>query len=130
MKYPITPESLAKFYKVKVNLSDKVVRNFREGLPTNKPKPKSIPKFKYDIDVIDSNGMIPMVIIERPNMADQALEAMKKSVNGSASRKKVAAKPKHPNKKSTGTMQKKPKPKQKPSRPQFVLPKTEYSKKK
>lgn len=128
MKYPIGPESLAKFYKVKVNLSDKVVREFRHKYPQSVPKP---PQVIYDINVINSNGMIPLVIIERPNAADRALEALKRGhMNGSSTQKPTGNKPKRTNKKpakptkAKQTNAKKPsQKKQKPSRPLFVLPK-------
>lgn len=137
MKYPIGPESLAQFYKVKVNLSDKIVREFREKFPQNEPKQ---PQVLYDINVFNSNGMIPVVIIERPNAADRALEALQRGLKyGSSARKPKAKTPKGTNKelikptKGKQTNAKKSSlKKQKPSRPLFILPKwnkTEQSKK-
>lgn len=125
MRYPIGPESLAKFYKVRVSLSDKVVREFRQKFPQNKPKPS---KTIYDINCINSNGLIPLVIIERPNAADRALEALQRgSMNKSSAQKSTTNKSKRTNKKpmkANPTNAKKPsQKKQKPSRPLFVLPK-------
>lgn len=140
MKYPnIEPEFLAKFYQVKVNVSDKIVREFRKKFPQTKPKPKPL-QVNHDINVINSNGMIPIVMIERPNAADLALAALKhRSMNGKASQKSITKKPKRTNTKPTTKARQtksKTKPsqkKQKPSRPLFILPKwnkTEQNKKK
>lgn len=143
MKYPIGPESLAKFYQVKVNVSDKIVREFRTKFPQTKPKPLHV---NHDINVLNSNGMIPLVIIERPNDADRALEALQQGwMIGSASQKSTVNKSKRTNPKKLAKNPTKPtkakqtnakKPsqqkKQKPTRPLFVLPKlnrTEQSKK-
>lgn len=140
MKYPIGPESLAMFYKVKVNVSDKVVREFRQKFPQNEPKP---PQVIYDINLINSNGMIPVVLIERPNAADRALEALQRGFKYSSSaQKSTANKSKRTNKKPTKATKptkakqtnakKSSQNKQKPSRPLFVLPnwsKKEQSKK-
>lgn len=132
MKYPIEAESLAYFCRVKVNVSDKVVRDFLKDFPPSNPKPKQFHVI-HDIRVINSNGLIPMVIIERPNDADRALQALQlEAMNGSTSKKTIAKKPKRMDaKKSTKSMKAKPtntkKPvqkKQKTSRPLFVLPKS------
>lgn len=145
MKYPIGPQSLAYFCGVKVNVSDKVVRDFRKKFQKSNPKSKPLQVF-HDKNVINSNGLIPVVILERSIDADRALEALKLvSTNGTKIKKTTVKQPKRMNKKPTP----KPKPmkskptkqtnakkpsqkKQKPSRPMFVLPKlnkTEHSKK-
>lgn len=139
MKYPIGPDSLAYFCRVKVNVSKKVVRDFSEKFRQSSPKPKPFHVIR-DIHVVNSNGMIPVVMIERPNDADRALEALKLvSMNGSTSKKSTAKKPKRKPIKPMKAKQAKPndtkKPpqkKQKTSRPLFILPKrnkTEHSKK-
>lgn len=74
MKYPIGRESLAKFCRVRVNVSDKVVREYRKRLQQTMTKSSSavdigVKKCENDINLINSNGLIPMVIIERPNDA-------------------------------------------------------------
>lgn len=138
MKYPIGAESLAKFCRVKVNVSDKIVRDYRKSFPEDKSKSFAVDI--ADIRVIDSRGLIPMVIIERPNDADRALAALKlRPMNGPSTQKSSAMKPKRsinkPSKqaKPKQAIGKKAQPKkQKPSRPLFVLPKwnkTEHSKK-
>lgn len=78
MKYPIGPDSLAKFCRVRVNVSDEVVREFRKSLSQTKVKTFHVridaENFNHDIKVIDSNGLVPVVIIEQPNDAGSFLE--------------------------------------------------------
>lgn len=134
MKYPIGRETLAKFRRVQVNVSDKVVREFRKSLPQTKPKSLhgiGVENSRHNTNVNYSNGLIPMVMIERSNEADRALAALRLgSMNGAPlSKESTAKKPKRSEKKSSKQVkpkQIKPKKlqskKQKPSRPLFVLP--------
>lgn len=118
MKYPVDSESLARFYKVRVNLSDRIVREYCEKHP---PKP---PQVIRDMKMLQSNDLIPLVVIERSNAADRALEALKHGSKEIASKaKRTNQKPTKPTKAKPANVKKSLQKKQKRSRPLFVLPK-------
>lgn len=131
--YLITPQLLAKCNKMKVTLSRNVVREFRlsSGLPSAKSdkQPKSF-EFK-DIDVCNSIGMLPKVIIEPLDHSVYEAASIgstnKRPANSIADKAKRAkmATTTNQTKAKRADSKKVAKPKQKTvknSRPLFILP--------